>query len=70
MTCVPVYVFTTSLFHALDLRAEGPQLFINILISALDLTDIADRGLSFGREGSQKHGHASTNIGAFQVLAI
>src|SRR5437763_5525868 len=59
-----------TILHALDLRAEGPEPFVDALVAALDLPDVVDDALAFGAERREQHRHAGPNGRRFDATAV
>lgn len=54
---------------AFDGSAKGAEFFVDAFVSAVDLTNIIDRGPAFGAECSDEERHAGTDVGGFEVRA-
>ena len=49
--------------HALDPRSEVAQTFVDPLVSAVDLADVADLGDSVRAQGGDQHRHPGPDVG-------
>ena len=54
---------------ALYARPQGLELALHVLITAVNLVDVADGRGAFGSKRRQEQGHARTDIGALKLLA-
>src|SRR5947209_15317033 len=54
--------------YPLDSRPELPEALVNALVAAVDLTDIPDLCLAFGRQRRDQHGHPGSDVGERQAL--
>src|SRR3954462_7513639 len=48
---------------ALDPRAEIPQAFVDALVAAVDLADVADLAAAAGGQRRDQHRHAGADVG-------
>src|SRR5512143_2961705 len=53
-----------------DVRAERLQLFLDMLVASIDLTDVADDALALCAQRGRDQSHARANVWAFQALAV
>ncbi len=54
---------------AFDGSAKGAEFFVDAFVSAVDLTNIIDRGSALGAECSDEERHAGTDVGGFEARA-
>lgn len=54
---------------AFDGSAKGAEFFVDAFVSAVDLTNIIDRGSAFGAECSDEERHAGADVGGFEARA-
>src|SRR6185437_6712422 len=56
--------------HALDMRAEGAELGVEMIVATLDVFDAVDGGGTGGAESSQDVGRARANVGHGQLGGV
>src|SRR5207342_1297675 len=60
----------SSKIGPLDACAERTQSFVDALVAAVDLADVADRRSPLGAEGGDDHRHTSTDVRALETLPV
>src|SRR5947207_10328047 len=58
-----------TLRSTLKLRPQRLQARVDVLVAALDLSDVVDHGIALSRQRGEQHRHAGADVGAFHVLA-
>jgi len=48
--------------HPLDTRTQLAEAFVDALVSAVDLADVADLAATLGAEGGEQHCHAGADV--------
>src|SRR5262252_5627568 len=58
---------STTIFEALDFRAQRAEPLIDALVAALDLSYVVDHRIPLGRQGGEQNGHAGADVGALDL---